>query len=204
MTAAVIADIERLLPLATRATSRAILEAELAKQRAAVASSVTPPPSAPPLPPAPLLSREAAVSSGPTYSTIHKYAFDQSKKFVKIYITLPGIEDLDDSKVRLEVGNGDELVFEVVGLPKPGPPNVRLAARALFSPVDPTQCTWARKSDSMILLKLRKKEEGEEWGSLDDSARIAAKRKEEKLVENKGKSTQGACVLRVPSPPPCK
>ena len=144
------------------------------------------------------------MSSGPTYSTIHKYAFDQSKKFVKIYITLPGIEDLDDSKVRLEVGNGDELVFEVVGLPKPGPPNVRLAARELFSPVDPTQCTWARKSDSMILLKLRKKEEGEEWGSLDDSARIAAKRKEEKLVENKGKSTQGACVLRVPSPPPCK
>ena len=44
--------------------------------------------------------------------------------------------------------------------------------------------------DSMVLLKLRKAEEGEEWGSLDDGAKLAAKRKEEKLAANKGKSTQ--------------
>ena len=68
--------------------------------------------------------------------------------------------------------------------------NVRLAIAALYSGVDATQCSWVRKADSMVLLKLRKAVEDVEWESLDDSTKAAAKKKEEKLRTNKEKSTR--------------
>ena len=41
----------------------------------------------------------------------------------------------------------------------------------------------------MLLVKLRKATEGEEWGSLDESARKKQKEKDERAEKNKGKST---------------
>jgi len=181
--AAVIADIERLLPRARRATSRSLLEAELAARRKLLAASpASPPPAAVP-PPQPL-RKETAAPTGPVFGKIDKYAWDQSKKFVKVYITLPGIETVPDSSVRLDV-QPTAVTFEVSGL---SPPR-RLAVPTLHSTVDPAQCTWARKSDSMVLLKLRKANDGDEWGSLDDSAILQARHKAEKMEGNKGKST---------------
>lgn len=111
---------------------------------------------------------------------------DQGKKFVKVYITIPGIENVPDEQVSLEFPS-DGLKFDIVGLPKP-PTNLRLSVATMHSAVDESQSTWVRKADSMIIIKLRKATE-ESWGSLDDSARAEEKRKAEKLEANKGKST---------------
>lgn len=179
----VLADIERLLPHAHRPTSRALLEGLRRKQQQ--------PAGAPPVP-KPLAREPAPAPSGPSYKPIAKYAFDQSAKFVKVYITLPGIEGVPDERIRLDVQGGGGLIFEVLGLPAVSPlaPNARLTVHSLHSRVDPANSSWTRKADSMLLLKLRKEAEGEEWGSLDDSARLKARKKEQDLQENKGKSTQ--------------
>ena len=181
---AVIADIERLLPRARRATSRSLLEAELATRRKQLAASPEPPLRAAAPPPQPLRKESVVAPTGPVFVKIDKYAWDQSKKFVKVYMTLPGIENVPDASVRLDA-QPTALTFEVSGL---SPPR-RLAVPTLHSAVDPAQCTWARKSDSMVLLKLRKANDGDEWGSLDDSALLQARRKAEKVEGNKGKST---------------
>ena len=169
-------------------------EAPPAPALAASAAPPAPPPLPPPPPPPPTplsVAPVAAASGGPLFSTISRYAFDQSKKFVKVYVTLPGIETVPDERVALHVGpGGGSFSFEVLGLPPAAaPPNARLAIKVLHSAVDPAACTWVRKADSMVLLKLRKAEEGEEWGSLDDSAHRKAREKEGRLEENKTKST---------------
>ena len=56
--------------------------------------------------------------------------------------------------------------------------------RALHSAGEPAQSSWARMADSMVLIKLRKASEGEEWGALDDSAVQAARRKAEQQKQN--------------------
>ena len=209
----IVAECERLMLYCERESSKQLLQQQmdmaLERMRAQAGTAEAPPapalaasaapPAPPPLPPTPTptptplsVAPVAAASGGPLFSTISRYAFDQSKKFVKVYVTLPGVETVPDERVALHVGaGGSSFSFEVLGLPPPAaPPNARLAIKVLHSAVDPAACTWVRKADSMVLLKLRKAEEGEEWGSLDDGAKLAAKRKEEKLAANKGKSTQ--------------
>ena len=44
----------------------------------------------------------------------------------------------------------------------------------------------------MLLLKLRKAEEGVEWESLDNSSVLKAREQEAKREQNKGKSTQAS------------
>ena len=179
----VLEDLQNLLSKATRATSRELLEREVDRLRQP-APPPPPPGSEPPKP----LRKERAESSGPVFGSISKYAWDQAKKFVKLYVTVAGIENVPDGQVTFDVQK-TSLRFEVTGLPPPHA-NLRLAVGALFSAVDPAQCSWVRKADSMILIKLRKLEEGEEWGSVDDSERIKKKKKDQELQENKGKSTQ--------------
>ena len=189
----VTAEIERLLPIAHRATSRALLEDLLKRHQPRPTAPAAPAP--PPQLPTPISCGSAApVSSGPPFKPIAKYMFDQSGKFVKVYITLPGVDDVPNERIKLDVHGGGALTFEVLGLPQSSPlaPNARLAVHALHSLVDPAHSSWVRKADSTVLLKLRKETEGEEWGSLDDAARVKAKRKEHDLEQNKGKSTQGA------------
>lgn len=174
MTAAVVSELERLLALAKRPTSRQLLEAELQQRRA----TTTAPPRA--------IAKQVVEPSGPSFGTISKYAWDQSKKFVKLYITLPGIEGVSDDAVKFDV-QPSTLCFEVCGLTPPAV-NMRLSL-PLHSAIEPAQSSWARKADSMVLLKLRKAAEGEEWGSVDESAVKEKAKKAQNLENNKGKST---------------
>ena len=184
MSTVVIADLEALLPHAQRSNSKALLNGEIKRQRELLAAPTASALSAPPKP-APL--KKEVVATVVPFGKISKYAWDQSKKFVKLYITLPGIEKVPDSSVSLEV-QATSLKFEVRDLAPPSS-NMRLAVLTLHSAVDPAQCSWARKADSMVLVKLRKVKDEEEWGSLDDAAIQQAKKKAEKLETNKGKST---------------
>ena len=181
----VLADLQNLLSKATRATSRALLEREILKRR----TGPPPPPPASSEPPKPLkVCTEQVKPSGPAFGSISKYAWDQAKKFVKLYVTIAGVENVPDANITFDV-QPTSLRFEVMGLPPPNA-NLRLAVSPLHSPVDAAQCSWVRKADSMILIKLRKLEEGDEWASVDDSARIKARKKEQEIEQNKGKSTQ--------------
>ena len=174
----VLADLQDLLSRAKRPTSRALLEGAIARQHAAAPSAAAAP-----------LARQL-VAPAPAFSAISRYAWDQGRKWVKVYVTLPGVEEVPDERVRFDVADGTSLTLEVLGLPPPAaPPNARLALRALHSRVTAEQCSWTRKADSMVLVKLRKAVDGDEWGSLDDSAVQQARKKAQDLENNKGKST---------------
>ena len=58
----------------------------------------------------------------------------------------------------------------------------------LCAAVVPEQCSCVRKPPDTLLVKLRKAE-GDEWGSLDDSAAKKKAKQEEKVKANEGKST---------------
>ena len=168
----VVADLENLLSRATRKTCRDLLEAEIAERRVPTHWPI----------------KQHLEAATPKFVTISKYAWDQSKKFAKVYMTLPGIEKVPDDQVVCDV-QATSLRFEVRGLPPPKA-NMQLVL-TLHSPVEPEQCSWVRKADSMVLIKLRKADESE-WGSLDDSAIQKARKKAQDMENNKGKSTAGA------------
>ena len=207
----IIADIDALLPHATRDNSRTLLRAErdrlvaaadaaaaaaAAAEAAAAAAAAAPsslPLPPPPPPPAPI----AVAKADPIlrFRAISRYAWDQSAKFVKIYVTLPGSGAVPDDRITLAVepagGGNFSLRLDVLGLAEPGAaPNARLAISTLCGAVNPSQCSWLRKPNDVLLLKLRKPSGAAEWSSLDDSGPKSARRRDQDLESNKGKSTQ--------------
>ena len=179
------ADLEHLISAASRDYTRKLLSDEL--QRVRAAAPRTAPPAPPPSVPTPLRS-EPGKPQAPTFSMVKSYMFDQSAKFVKIYISsLPGIADLPEEGVvaRFEERS---LQLDLVGL-SAAPPNRRLSVPTLCAAVVPEQCSCVRKPPDTLLVKLRKATEGDEWGSLDDSAAKKKAKQEEKVKANEGKST---------------
>jgi len=168
-------EINRLLAVSTRETSKSLLSAELLRQKAALPTAPQPP------------IRVQKAPAQTTFTTVTRYAWDQTKKFVKIYVTLPGLDAASDDAVAFHV-DPTTLRVEVTGLAPPAS-NSRLLVPQLYGEVVVDQCSCSRKPDNMLLLKLRKASDGEEWGSLDDSSHRKAREKEQRLESNKSKST---------------
>ena len=133
-----------MLAVSTRDTSKRLLEAELARQKVALPAAA---------PPRPLAVQKVAAPKT-AYSTITRYAWDQSKKFVKIYVTLPGLDAVTDEAVTFHV-EPTLLRLEVMGLAPPAS-NSRLLVPKLFGAIVVDQSTCTRKPENMLLLKLRK------------------------------------------------
>ena len=188
-------ELERLLGLTERPRSRGILKAELERRRAAAAASAsaaaaTPPTAATttpssssaakPVAPPPKLA--TAPSTG-EFSTIANYAWDHGNKFVKVYLTLPGLSKLSDEQIDAQFAERS-LRLSVKGL-SAAPANRRLVINTLCAAVKPELCSWARKASDMLLIKLRKAQDGEEWGSLDDSSIKKEVERKERADANK-------------------
>ena len=137
-------DLLAVLAASSRENSIRLLQTELERRRV----------NASPLPLKPILLEKSADASPPQFTSITRYAWDQSRKWVKVYVTLPGLEGLDDDKVHFVV-EGNSLRLEVTGLPAPSP-NMRLLVVPLFSTVETSSCSCTRKPNNMLLLKLLK------------------------------------------------
>ena len=198
------AELERLVGLAQRETSRQLLQAELARVTEALASATTsdPPPAPRPAPaPAPTPIR---LSSAPTtapidYSSISSYAWDHSNKFVKVYLTIPGLEKIPDAQIEAVFGERS-LVLSVAGASTP-PVNRRLNVPCLCHAVRDDLCSWVRKPSDMLLIKLRKASDGEEWASLNDSAAQKEMQQKEKTEANKARARLGSSRGAAPLTP---
>jgi len=197
-------ELERLLGQTERPRSRAVLTAELERRRAArtaaasaaaASAAATPPTAATPSssaaakPAAPAPKPATAPSTG-EFSAIANYAWDHSNKFVKVYLTLPGLSQLSDEQIDAQFAERS-LRLSVKGLSTP-PANRRLVVGALCAAVKPELCSWARKASDTLLIKLRKAEDGAEWGSLDDSSA-------KKETERKGRADANQARTR-----PCR
>ena len=182
-------ELERLLGLAQRETSRQLLQAEFARVTEALASATTsdPPPAPRPAPaPTPIRLSSAPTTAPIEYSSISSYAWDHSNKFVKVYLTIPGLEKIPDAQIEAVFGERS-LVLNVAGVSTP-PVNRRLNVPILCHAVRDDLCSWVRKPSDMLLIKLRKASDGEEWASLNDSAAQKEVQQKEKTEANKART----------------
>ena len=184
-------ELERLIGLAQRETSRQLLQAELARVTEALASATTsdPPPAPRPAPaptPAPMRLSTAPTTAPIEYSSISSYAWDHSNKFVKVYLTIPGLEKIPDAQIEAVFGERS-LVLSVAGVSTP-PVNRRLSVPTLCHAVREDLCSWVRKPSDMLLIKLRKASDGQEWASLNDSAAKKELQQKERAEANKARA----------------
>ena len=210
-------ELERLLGQTERPRSRAVLTAELERRRAArtaaasaaaASAAATPPTAATPSssaaakPAAPTPKPATAPSTG-EFSAIANYAWDHSNKFVKVYLTLPGLSQLSDEQIDAQFAERS-LRLSVKGLSTP-PANRRLVVGALCAAVKPELCSWARKASDTLLIKLRKAEDGAEWGSLDDSSAKKETERKGRADANQARTRpcrDGRCLrISLPHPP---
>ena len=186
-------ELERLIGLAKRDHSREVLQAELARVTGALASAATSDPSPAPTPaisaaPTPILLGSASTTAPVEYSSISNYAWDHGNKFVKVYLTIPGLEKIPDAQIEAVFGERS-LRLSVAGVSTP-PVNRRLSILTLCHAVRDDQCSWVRKPSDMLLIKLRKASDGEEWASLNDSAAQKETQQKEKTEANKARVTE--------------
>ena len=209
-------ELERLIGLAQRETSRQLLQAELARVTEALASATTsdPPPAPRPAPapaPAPMRLSTAPTTAPIEYSSISSYAWDHSNKFVKVYLTIPGLEKIPDAQIEAVFGERS-LVLSVAGVSTP-PVNRRLNVPTLCHAVREDQCSWVRKPSDMLLIKLRKASDGQEWASLNDSAAKKELQQKERAEANKARAPREfprhcmhpsrRCIVGLHRPAPC-
>ena len=142
----VLEDLRLLLAASSRENSIRLLQTELERRKCQARAA--------PQPPKPILLEKTATVAAPRFTTITRYAWDQGRKWVKVYVTLPGLEQICESGVRLAV-QPRELCLEVEGLPPPAS-KTRLLVSPTFGALVPDECTYTRKPNSMLLLKLRK------------------------------------------------
>ena len=200
------ADLQRLLQAAKRPASAAVLQSALERVRAeskarkvaaaiesASAMNVPVPRSEPP-PPVKLATSIAPAEE--TFTKFASYAWDQSAKWVKIYLTVgggstPSAAQAGDASnaPQVNVHFGASSLTVEVRRAGAGARNQRLAMPALGGPIVADKCTWQLKDGGTLLVKMRKEADGIEWGSLDDSAARKAREHEARLEQNKDKST---------------
>ena len=137
----VVLDLRALLAASERQNSKRLIERELDRRREAQRKEARRIDSqhaaqAAAAPPKPILLEKsvAAAVAAPQFKSITHYAWDQTKKWVKVYVTLPGLEALPDEQVQFSA-TSDTLRLEVTGLPAPAS-NCRLLVSPLFSTVE--------------------------------------------------------------------
>jgi calcyclin binding protein len=104
---------------------------------------------------------------------ISKYAWDQSDKFVSVYVDFSGIGSFPGEAVETRF---EETTFALSVTPPDRGERHELVVPSLCWETDPAKCKITLKADRFVV-KLKKGEIGKEWDALDDTGR---KRKEER------------------------
>ncbi|ELT92966.1 hypothetical protein CAPTEDRAFT_169300 [Capitella teleta] len=116
-----------------------------------------------------------AASSHVYTVTLTNYAWDQSDKFMKIYVTLNGVQDIDPSNICCEF-KSRSFKLQVSNLDKK---RHVLHVANLFEDVDTEKSVCKVKKD-MVLLMLKKAEEKKTWAYVtqkDGAKKASAKKK---------------------------
>jgi len=94
---------------------------------------------------------------------ITTYAWDQSEKFLKLYVTVPGAAPGQESQIRFEVQpkSADFYANDIAGR------NYFFTVKGLLLPITPEGSQFKVKKNE-ILLMLKKKDEGKSWPSVTE------------------------------------
>ncbi|XP_022320022.2 calcyclin-binding protein-like [Crassostrea virginica] len=112
--------------------------------------------------------------------TISNYAWDQSDKFMKIYVTIKGVHALPKERVTCEFGKRSlRLQVEV----EENKCRSELFISTLLEDIVPEECWYKIKTDT-VLLMLKKSVTGKTWPYVTSGEKAAKKAKDN---ENKSK-----------------
>lgn len=106
-------------------------------------------------------SRTKKVSESLQYTTISAYSFENSTKFVKVYISLKGVGALPKESVA---SSFQDLSFSLTVMNLDGK-NYRFQVPKLSESISPSECTVTVKPDRLFV-KLRKVKEDYHWYEL--------------------------------------
>jgi len=110
-------------------------------------------------------SAAAATNILPT-TKITTYAWDQSEKFLKLYVNVAGSEpgQQQDDRVKLD-GNTKSVDFRANDI---AGKNYEFSIKGLLHPIVPDESSFKPKKDQ-ILLMLKKKDVGKTWDSVTET-----------------------------------
>ena len=120
------------------------------------------------------------------FTDVTKFAYDQSAKFVSVYIDLPTLEGKEggegllseDASVTLKLGGSRKRFDLYVQSPVKG--NHYMVLPNLCQPVVRERCKVTVKADRLVI-KLRKEVDGIEWSALDDLADVKKAEREKRM-----------------------
>lgn len=126
----------------------------------------------------------AASSTVLPVSKILNYAWDQSEKFLKLYITLPNVQNADSDQITTTFQpNGVRMVAFVDGKKS------QLEITNLLHEID-TEKSYHKLKTDMVAILLKKKAEGQTWDSVTLQDKISRDKKLPKFDE-KGDPQEG-------------
>lgn len=109
---------------------------------------------------------------------ITNYAWDQSDKFVKLYLTMPGVQSAPTDHVSVNyTKNSVELSTRDVG-----GKNYSLTIKGLLNEIDPAGSSFKQKSDSLLIM-MKKVKCGESWKYLTKAEQQSNEKKTPKFDE---------------------
>jgi len=123
----------------------------------------------------------SSISSAPVLPTVKitTYAWDQSEKFLKLYITVPGAAPGQDGRIRFDVQNKsvDLNADDIAGK------NYFFNLKGLLHPIIADGSTFKLKKDE-ILLMLKKKDDGRTWTYITEVEMINKEKNKPKMDDN--------------------
>jgi calcyclin binding protein len=116
---------------------------------------------------------------------LQQHAFDESDKFVKLYIPFDGASTLKDENVQLDL-NDDSFILLIETPAK----TYRFAVKSLLHKIDVEKSYKKIKSnDGMIAVLLKKAKEGVTWKFLTATEKVLKDNKE-KMFADKGEASE--------------
>eukprot|EP01065_Artemidia_motanka_P039200 TRINITY_DN48072_c0_g1_i1.p1 TRINITY_DN48072_c0_g1~~TRINITY_DN48072_c0_g1_i1.p1 ORF type:complete len:292 (+),score=109.16 TRINITY_DN48072_c0_g1_i1:57-878(+) len=106
-------------------------------------------------------AKRADDAAGISWQTITKFAWDQTDRFVKVYVDLPGVGSSERSYCHFQQGSFD---FRAVGV---SGKSFRLAVHSLCEAINVKESSVLVKADKFVL-RIAKLIRGTEWSGLDD------------------------------------
>ncbi|XP_055389154.1 calcyclin-binding protein [Condylostylus longicornis] len=103
----------------------------------------------------------SAVANRKYHTELQEYGWDQSDKFVKIFITLPGVHDIPEDCVKADFTK-TSLIVRIEDLKNK---NYSLTIKELHSPIDVIKSYKKVKTD-MVAIYMKKAEENQKWSHL--------------------------------------
>lgn len=115
------------------------------------------------------------------YTTkITNYGWDESSKFVKLYITLPNIEKITDEQVTCDF---TDVSFKCI-INNHNGKNHMLQVVKLANSIIPSSSTCKIKNGN-IVIAMKKEKEGNTWGTLTDAEKKQKEQKDAKYDSTK-------------------